>query len=736
MRSFWGSALAILASVWNVAAAEGAFVPPAKVIFGGDSTFQPMEWQDGDEARGFNVDIGRAIAQAGGATAVHHLGAWPDILRALNDGSIDAVPMYRSQEREKTLLLTDNYYYVYHAIFGQRGKASVATPTGLKGKRVTTEEGSYAHAQLVMQVPDAIVTPTQNTLSALQRVLNGEADYAAITALSAERLIQQHNFPLQQHGAPFWPASYVFAVHRDRPELAAWLNASLIKVNSSGAFSDIFQKWKPELVPREYGKNIMRVLSGVVGVLLTSLLFGSFWYWSTKRQVATRTRELRSMLELKDAAETKLKALANTDPATGLSRPTHFVAQVEACLKDVSENDHRESELLVVRLIDWSEVVRSFGFERASDFVKSFARIVLSRNPLASAHLGRGVFAMFIEGSAGAELVRELMAELKRVHVDFPAHLVGGSARWPLHGKDANLLMRYAETALAASVAQKQVWKLYSVDMEPSIRDIDIVSAFIEGNVKGLYPVFQPRVNLASGACDGAEVLARWNHPSYGEISPTVFVPAIERANLIGKLTDLMIDHALRVGKRLTDVGVECVMGVNIAARDLMDADLVERIEHAAKRSGTRSDLLQLELTETSVASDPVLAKQTLERLRTSGVAVSLDDFGTGYSSLSNLSLFPIGEIKIDKSFVTDMLHNPRHRSIVRSTLAMANALSLATVAEGVEDRVTLDVLKADGCTSGQGFYICPPLGEAEFIEWMRNERAHVHLAMPGDRIQ
>jgi predicted signal transduction protein with EAL and GGDEF domain/ABC-type amino acid transport substrate-binding protein len=736
VRSIGLGVFVILVCVWNAnfATAADAFVPPANIVFGGDSTFAPMEWQDGDEPRGFNIDVAQAIAKVGGTNATYHLGAWPDVLRGLQDGSIDAASMYRSPEREKYLLLTDNYYYVYHAIYSLRGVATATTPAGLIGKRVATEEGSFAHAQLSAQVPAAIVVPTQNTLSALQRVVEGKADYAVITALSAERLIQQNNLPLQQHGAPFWPASLVFAVHKDRPELAAWLRASLIQANSSGELSEIFQKWKPELVPREYSKHLMRMLFATAGMLFASLLLGSVWYWSMKRQVTVRTHELSATLKLKQQAETELTLLASTDPATGLSRPAHFIAQVDACLEKMTTSDHREAELLVVRLIDLNNIVRSFGFERASDIVRSFAGIVLSFKPRASAHLGRGVFAMLLDGRAGAETVHELMRQLKNAYAEFPARLVGGSARWPVHGDDADQLMRHAETALAVSAQNKHAWKLYSAEMEPSVRDLDIVNAFIEGDVKGLYPVFQPRLNLVSGTCDGAETLARWNHPLHGEIPPSVFVPILESAGLIGKLTDVMVGHALRVGQLLSVLGFERIISVNVAAHDLMDSGLVDDILNASKRYGNRCDLLQIELTETSVASDPERAKQTLEQLQAHGISVSLDDFGTGYSSLSYLSLFPIREIKIDKSFVTDMLNNARHRSIVRSTFAMARALGMATVAEGIEDQATLSALLEDGCTSGQGFHICYPLTEADFIHWLGNTQgAATKMSVKGN---
>jgi EAL domain-containing protein (putative c-di-GMP-specific phosphodiesterase class I) len=207
-----------------------------------------------------------------------------------------------------------------------------------------------------------------------------------------------------------------------------------------------------------------------------------------------------------------------------------------------------------------------------------------------------------------------------------------------------------------------------------------------------------------------------------------VFIPLLENSGLIGQITEQMIDEAVRVAALLRKRGVPCCISVNIAAYDLIETQLSAVVRHALVRyQGLPSDL-KLELTETSVATDPQRVKNVLVELSELGIYASVDDFGTGYSSLSYLSVFPIRELKIDRSFVTDMLDNPRNHSIVRSTILMARELGLATVAEGVEDDRTLQMLKKEGCDVAQGYVIARPLPEADFFEFM-----HTHASQTFD---
>lgn len=461
-------------------------------------------------------------------------------------------------------------------------------------------------------------------------------------------------------------------------------------------------------------------------ILLALLALGGSWYWSLKRRVEQRTRELSEALAQREIAELELRRMLNFDAQTGLAKLPFFIEHLDDYFHSHQQPVTQEKEILVIKLADLDGIVRTFGFAHAEMIVSAFAAHLLKLDDTFSAYLGRGVFALFINKSNALELFERLGSAMAESDPGLNSQFVGGSAYWPEHGRSAGKLMRQAETALAVSELRRRRWLAYEKTMEPSRVDLDIVSIFIDGNVQGIFPVFQPQLDLRSGKITSAEILVRWQHPRLGLVPPNVFIPLLENSGLIEQITEQMIDEAVRVAVLLRKRDLPCCISINIAAYDLIETNLAEIVSQALVRYQGLPGDIKLELTETSVASDPQRVKKVLTQLSELGIYASVDDFGTGYSSLSYLSMFPIHELKIDRTFVGDMLANPRNHSIVRSTILMARELGLVTVAEGVEDDQTLQMLKKDGCDIAQGYVIARPLPEAEFIEFMRAHAAQV----------
>ncbi|QEY18156.1 EAL domain-containing protein [Cellvibrio sp. KY-GH-1] len=699
---------------------------PQRVLFGGDAEFPPLEWMEKNQAKGFNVELAREIAKTGGSKAEHQLGNWPDMMRALEEGRIDVMPMYYSAERAKRFIFTHAYYYPSHSIYALPGAVRVSSIDNLHGHKVVVEQESFAHQQLRSSAIQPELVVTANTVTAIEALLHGDAEYAVLTSLAVDSLLKKNDWRLERMGVPFWSRGYAFAVNKNKPELAEWLQDSLSETIASGRYQQLYEKWVPELEPSAADTSLMNSLWLALATIVALLLIAAGWYWSIKRTVAVHTRELRDALTQREMAEHELRYLANFDAQTGLAKLQHFIEQVDDYFHSHQQPVKQEKEILIVKLVDLDVIVRTFGFSRAELVVNAFAMHLVKLTDAMSAYLGRGVFAIFTNKCNAQVLLDRLMTDMSNSDPGLNSQFVGGSAYWPEHGRSAGKLMRHAETAMAMSVARRRRWMAYETAMEPSRLDLDIISIFIDGNVQGLFPVFQPQLDLRSGKITSAEILVRWQHPRLGFIPPNVFIPLLENSGLIEQVTAQMIDEAVRVAVLLRKRNLPCAISVNIAAFDLIETNLGEAISHALVRyQGLPSDI-KLELTETSVASDPQRVKQVLLELSELGVYASVDDFGTGYSSLSYLSLFPIRELKIDRTFVSDMIGNPRNHSIVRSTILMARELGLTTVAEGVEDDQTLQMLKKDGCDLAQGYVIAKPMAEVEFIEFMRAHAAQV----------
>jgi EAL domain-containing protein (putative c-di-GMP-specific phosphodiesterase class I) len=257
--------------------------------------------------------------------------------------------------------------------------------------------------------------------------------------------------------------------------------------------------------------------------------------------------------------------------------------------------------------------------------------------------------------------------------------------------------------------------------------------AIIDGE---LILYFQPKADLATGRIVGVEALARWQHPELGLVGPVEFVPIAEQTGLIGPLTSHVLDEALRQVRTWGDEGLDLSVAVNLSARSFLDAQLAAEIPPLLEKWGVKAEQLELEITESMLMIDPARAKATLDRLASIGLSLSVDDFGTGYSSLANLKRLPVHGIKIDKSFVMDMAHDPSDAAIVRSTIDLAHNLGLKVVAEGVENQESWRRLREQGCDLAQGFHVARPLPGAELGRLIVSHQAALERAESAAEVE
>jgi len=247
---------------------------------------------------------------------------------------------------------------------------------------------------------------------------------------------------------------------------------------------------------------------------------------------------------------------------------------------------------------------------------------------------------------------------------------------------------------------------------------------------------YQPKVNLADGAVEGAEALVRWRHPELGLLPPMEFIPAAERSEEIRPLTYAILGKALDQAASWAAVGKALPVAVNVSARLLHDDDLPRRVLGELSRRGLKASMLTLELTETGIMASPERSAELLAELAAKGVRIAIDDFGTGYTSFRYLRSFPVQEIKIDRMFTEDLKRGSRDDSIVRSMIELGRGLGIDVVAEGIESAQTCTRLADLGCVLGQGFFFSPALAPIEFDRWRaqrvtRLARAAREAAMP-----
>jgi EAL domain-containing protein (putative c-di-GMP-specific phosphodiesterase class I) len=242
--------------------------------------------------------------------------------------------------------------------------------------------------------------------------------------------------------------------------------------------------------------------------------------------------------------------------------------------------------------------------------------------------------------------------------------------------------------------------------------------AALEGDSQ-LRLVFQPKIELATGRCIGAEALLRWRHPSLGDVSPGEFIPVIEQTSLARATTRWVLERALRQLSTWQCAGLVTQVAVNVSAMNLLEPDFCDHVLARLHAYGLAPGALAIEITESALMSNRTLAAATLESLAGAGVQLEIDDFGTGYSSLAYLQSVPAKVVKIDQSFVRDLDLDERKRSLVATMIKLAHDLGQLVVAEGVETAPVARFLASAGCDQVQGYLYARPMAPQQFEEWI-----------------
>jgi diguanylate cyclase (GGDEF)-like protein/PAS domain S-box-containing protein len=283
-------------------------------------------------------------------------------------------------------------------------------------------------------------------------------------------------------------------------------------------------------------------------------------------------------------------------------------------------------------------------------------------------------------------------------------------------GSDVETLLRHADIAMYAAKEQQDGVQVYDPLSDGNDRSrLVLLSELRRGLAEGQLVVhYQPKIALDTGTVVGVEALVRWQHPQRGLLAPAGFLAAVERTALIEPLTDAVLDAALAQLREWCAVGIAVPVAVNLSARSLSRPDLPGRVLDRLRAHDVPAHLLRLEITESALLAEPARAREVLSRLHAAGVRISIDDFGTGYSSMGHLKHLPVDELKIDRSYVAEMVTSSEDAALVRSVIDLGHELGMTVVAEGVEDAATVAALTDLRCDVAQGFWYCRPGSAAD----------------------
>ncbi|HUX69239.1 MAG TPA: bifunctional diguanylate cyclase/phosphodiesterase [Cellulomonadaceae bacterium] len=417
----------------------------------------------------------------------------------------------------------------------------------------------------------------------------------------------------------------------------------------------------------------------------------------------------------------RLARLASTDFLTGADNSHHFVARLTDVVDDTEQAAGAQAVVLYVGIERFGELNDTLGHRTGDELLRAVATRLAGTVAAGGcvARLGGDVFGVLVPGDP--TVVASALAVGLRQLVDQPFQVsdvrltIDCSVGYVVAGEDGRTaldLLRRADLALAfARTSPGRVARYApSMDREGVLAPVLMAELPHALDDDQLVVHYQPQVEATSGRVIGVEALVRWQHPEHGLLGPAAFIPAAESTGLIRSVTLFVLDRSLDQCARWGRDGLELNVSVNLSVRDLLDQHLVEDVRAALARHGVDASRLELEVTETIAMVDPVSSIEVLSGLARLGVQISVDDYGTGYSSLAYLQQLPVGRLKIDRSFVTDLVRNDASAMIVRSTIDLARNLGLDVVAEGVEDHATMRVLQQMACFALQGFGLGRPV--------------------------
>ncbi len=426
----------------------------------------------------------------------------------------------------------------------------------------------------------------------------------------------------------------------------------------------------------------------------------------------------------------EMEDLALHDPLTSLPNRALLLQATAKALPSASEE--QQMALLVVDIDRFRDVNDTLGRAQGDavliEVASRLKRSVRSTTDMvARVESDRfGVLLPRLNRSGDAALAAEKVLEALSRQLDVSGAALSvdatvGIACAPTHALDAELLLQRAEAAMYRAKRAQSRREYYSPDIEDEApRRLILVTALKKAiDARTMTMHYQPKIELARRTVVGVEALARWTDPVVGPVLPSTFVPLAERTGLAESLTELALETAAADCRRWQDEGYATCVAVNVPARVLLDPSFPDLVEAQRRASGLEEGSLEIEITESTLMGDHDQARAALTRLREIGVRTSIDDFGTGYSSLSYLRELPVHALKIDRSFITNMLNEPESEAIVRSIIELARNLRLETVAEGVEDARAFDRLVSLGCDYAQGFAIARPMPADSVLTWL-----------------
>jgi len=441
---------------------------------------------------------------------------------------------------------------------------------------------------------------------------------------------------------------------------------------------------------------------------------------SLEERVTKRTHEL-------EVLNSKVAYQAMHDPLTGLPNRLLIIEHLQKEISHARRN-HEGFSVFMIDLNNFKDVNDTLGHPVGDGLLKEVAQRLKSslRESDTVGRLGGDEFAVILSSidKKNSIVMAEKIIEKLVPSISLENHVMKigasiGIAMYPEHGDDHTALIRKADVAMYEAKSSTQPYCVYRPELDKftqsRVRLLNDLDEAIENNALEIY--YQPKVELLEGRVRSVEALIRWKHSEHGWIPPGEFIPLAENSNLINQLSYWVLNKCFSQWRTWREQGIYLQIALNLSARNLDDPRLIDIVSDLMGKYQLEGNGVKFEITESAVMANIDVAMNMLNDPIMKKIEFSIDDFGTGYSSLSYLKKLPVHEVKIDKAFVSEMHNDEDDKTIVKSVIDLAHNLGYQVIAEGVEYKEVLEILKTMGCDGAQGYYFSRPVSETELLE-------------------
>jgi diguanylate cyclase (GGDEF)-like protein len=697
--------LASFAALLVAAAHAFAFEPPARLVVVTDDQYPPylLRGQDGN-LQGHVKDKWELWSHATGVRVELRGMRWAEAQAAVREGKADVVDLLAfTPARAATLELSRSSETVEARLFFHHSLSAVNDAGGLRGILVGAKKAS-ACAEWLQARGVNTLREFPDSPALVAAAARGDVRVFCMDSPVANYLLYREGAGNEfRESPPLYSAPMHWGVLHGRVELRDFVQRGFDRMPRS-EMQRVDSKWLGSPLREPLDLRVLIALGTIPLGLLG--LSGSLMLWN---------RCLRTRMQM------RAQYLATRDPLTGLPTRALVYDRISQALADAART-HGLVAVLFVDLDRFKAVNTAYGHDRGDKLLKeasirlegcagpsnTVARISSDEFVIVLTRLERAEEAGAFAGKVLAEL--QHVFELGGQAVYCTASI--GIAIHPGDGSTPSTLIRNADIAMyRAKKNGRNNFQYFLPEMhEHAARRLQLETALRGALARGEFRVhYQPRVNLADGSVSGFEALLRWQHPQFGLLPPSEFVPVLEATDLIVAVGEWVLESVCRQIAQWQDMGLEArPVAVNLSARQFGMAGLDKVVAGIIAATGIDPGMLELELTESLLMDDPEQAVLTLRNLERFGVRLAVDDFGTGYSSLMYLKRFPIDALKIDRAFVSDATSDSDDAAITLAIINLGHSLGLKVVAEGVETTAQHDFLRANGCDEMQGFLFSP----------------------------